>query len=281
MTTFDTNLSPALAAAILGSDKNLSPADVMRTLVRRYHGAASEFKENVVTQYKKANMENVIFDLQMISRLVDHDSTISNNYPVPPDLMLIDDSGRSVPVLVHCPYSLRDETVPAFEDVRKTNKLYDRVQYFLWANELDDCYFFQWSPFGQKLDVIQSNEFWQKNKTLIIASFLVEFVEERQNNKDEHLTPKRVFIDTLEAQLLIDEYDEMAISLGNIKAKQEEILSELVALSGGRDADINGRKLTQVHKNGSVSYAKAIASLVPDADLEKWRGAGSDYWKFS
>ena len=59
------------------------------------------------------------------------------------------------------------------------------------------------------------------------------------------------------------------------------MLDELIAIGGGGDALIWGRKLTKVQKEGSVSYAKAIKALCPDADLEPYRGKPSSFWKLS
>ena len=52
----------------------------------------------------------------------------------------------------------------------------------------------------------------------------------------------------------------------------------MVRLSGDRDAVFAGRNLTKISKAGAVSYAKAVAELLPGADLEKWRGKPSTYW---
>ncbi|MNY55396.1 hypothetical protein D3C86_1913700 [compost metagenome] len=48
-----------------------------------------------------------------------------------------------------------------------------------------------------------------------------------------------------------------------------------------RDVKICGRNLTRVTRSGSVSYAKAIKELAPDADLSKWTGKPTSYWKLS
>ena len=44
---------------------------------------------------------------------------------------------------------------------------------------------------------------------------------------------------------------------------------------------IHGRKLTQISKAGAISYAKAIKDLLPDADLSKYQGKPTTYWKLS
>ncbi len=59
------------------------------------------------------------------------------------------------------------------------------------------------------------------------------------------------------------------------------MLAELVGAAQDNNALLWGRKLTKVEKQGSVSYAKAIKDLCPDADLDKYRGKSSSYWKLS
>jgi hypothetical protein len=52
----------------------------------------------------------------------------------------------------------------------------------------------------------------------------------------------------------------------------------MVKIAGGRNAVFAGRNLTLTKRVGSVAYAKAIKELMPDADLEKWRGKPIEFW---
>ena len=85
-------------------------------------------------------------------------------------------------------------------------------------------------------------------------------------------------MDTLEAARIVAEYDQLAEAIENAEARKKELLAEMVRLSGDRDAVFAGRNLTKISKAGAVSYAKAVAELLPGADLEKWRGKPSTYW---
>ena len=53
--------------AILGLSPFATPADVMRRMVREYHGQESEFKGNVATEYGQQNEQNAIADYEMQS----------------------------------------------------------------------------------------------------------------------------------------------------------------------------------------------------------------------
>jgi len=56
------------------------------------------------------------------------------------------------------------------------------------------------------------------------------------------------------------------------------LLAQIVAEAKEQNADFAGRKLTLTQKAGSISYTKAIKELLPDADLEKWRGKPTEFW---
>jgi len=82
------------------------------------------------------------------------------------------------------------------------------------------------------------------------------------------------------AGFLVDEYDALARTEAEIKARKAAILDELKEFSNGRNADIGGRKLTNVTRAGSISYAKVVKDFVPKGtDLEKYRGKGTKYWQ--
>jgi len=78
---------------------------------------------------------------------------------------------------------------------------------------------------------------------------------------------------------LLAEWDECKASIDVAESRKKEILAELVALAGEKDAEICGRKLTRVERKGAVDYAKIPA--LKGMDLEPFRKAGSEFWKLS
>jgi hypothetical protein len=89
---------------------------------------------------------------------------------------------------------------------------------------------------------------------------------------------EKLDLDGLAFQYLIAEYDVLTKQIKEAEDRKKAILDALVFETAGQDATICGRKFTLVHRAGSISYAKAIKELFPDADLEKWRGEPSSYW---
>ena len=62
------------------------------------------------------------------------------------------------------------------------------------------------------------------------------------------------------------------------KSQLEDAKSELIEIADGDKANISGLLVTPVERKGSVSYAKAVKDLLPNADLELYRGKPTNYW---
>ena len=73
--------------------------------------------------------------------------------------------------------------------------------------------------------------------------------------------------------------DRLQDAIDNATDRKKELLADMVRIAGDKNAVFAGRSLTLVKRAGAVSYAKAIAALLPDADLEKWRGKPSEGWQ--
>ena len=95
---------------------------------------------------------------------------------------------------------------------------------------------------------------------------------------DAYLRDKRVDVDGAQ---LVAEYDDTCAEIEALEKRKKELMEKMVAMSGGCDAIIAGRKLTLVERAGSISYAAAIKELLPGVDLEKWRGKPTSYWKLT
>ena len=67
----------------------------------------------------------------------------------------------------------------------------------------------------------------------------------------------------------------------NAQARKVEIIEALAKIANNKNAVINGRKLSQITRQGAISYAKAIKDLLPGADLSKYQGKPTTYWKLS
>lgn len=84
-----------------------------------------------------------------------------------------------------------------------------------------------------------------------------------------------------EAIELANRYMELKAQEKAMKVESDKILEKLQRMSGGVDADVGAFKLTCVTRQGSIRYAEAVKELLPDMDLEKFRGKPSTFWRLS
>jgi putative phage-type endonuclease len=269
-------VTASLVGAILGNAPYLSRDEAMRRMVRDYHGAPSEFEGNAATTWGVTMEVGAVTDFTLetgLSVRAAHFVEFENWAGASPDGHV--ESGGIIEI--KCPYSLRQKPDPEFKSPLQQPHYYDQMQFQMMCTGEKKCYFYQWAPGGTMLHVIEANEDWVHESVPILKAFYREYLEELHN--PEHLEEKRVLIDTDEAKNLMDQYEEVNESIERAQEKKSELLERLVDLAKGRNAIIAGRKLSRVKREGSISYAKAVKELAPDADLSKWKGKDSEYWR--
>jgi len=174
---------------------------------------------------------------------------------------------------------IRAQQEPQFKSIWEQPHYYAQIQVQLHCCGRKWCDFWQWTPHGTKLERVDYDPEWINNTLPSLRQFHAEYLSELDN--PEHLEPLRVQVNTQEAKRLLDEYDDLKEAIDNAKDRQKELQAQLIELSGEKDADIWGRKLTKVQKQGSISYAKALKDIAPNAKLEPYRGKETEYWKLT
>ena len=277
---FDQRLGMITASnvgAILGIDPYRSADDVMRQMVRAWHHAEPEFTGNVATEWGIFNEETARGQFAMKHKPVQEcGSFTSAHYSwlgASPD-GLIDDDGV---LEIKCPFGLRNEVKPIFKPLSEQPHYYAQVQIQLLATGRTTAYFYQWTPYGDYLQIVHIDDAWLRENIPKLQLFYLKYLSER-DNPAHHLAPKRREITTLAAQKLIDEYQQLTNAIDLASERKKEVLAEIVEMAGNQNANICGHNLTQVKKDGAVSYAKAINALCPDADLSPYRGKPTEYW---
>ena len=269
----------SVAGAILGVNLHTSREDVLRRLVRDWHGAEPEFTGNIATRHGTAHEDGAIVDFMMETGIgvkpvgfLPYEDWLGAS----PD-GLTDDGGV---LEVKVPFSLRKSEAPNFKTLAEQPHYYAQVQIEILCANASHGWFWQWSAHGFDLERVEIDQAWRDENLPRLKQFHAELMDAIRT-PDEYLAPRRVVIDTLEASKLLREYDEMADAEERAKDRRKAIIDELVQMAGNGDAEVCGRKLTRVDRAGSISYAKAIAELAPGADLEKWRGQPSSSWRLS
>lgn len=265
------------AGAILGLSPFSGRADVMRRMVREYHGAESEWKDNQAVTHGRNHEAVAILDFRIETGL---DVEPVGFLPwgdwlgASPDGLTSDGGVLEVKV----PFSLRKAEKPQFKTLADQPHYYAQVQLELLCADATHAWFYQWSANGSKLERIEPDQAWRDEYLPALHDFWLEYLDAIKA-PDEHLKPRRVQIDTAKAALMLREWDDLAEAIERAEARKKDLMEEFVLMAGNSNAEICGRKLTLVQKDGAISYAKAIKELAPDADLEKWRGKTVQYWK--
>ena len=268
-------ITGSMVGAILGLDPNTTRDEAMRRMVRAYQGLPSEFVGNIATSWGTNHEEEAREDFEYDQGCIVGEAS----FVVHPKLDWLGASpdgyiSNYALLEIKCPYGLRDKPQPVpFKTIKEQPHYYAQMQIQMYCTDRVSCYFWQWTPYDHDLTIVDYDPIWIEVNLPKLEAFYNEFLAICDEVSEEKLE-----IDTPILRQRLAEYDDLAKVIKDAEARREEILNALVFESAGEDAVICGRKLTQVHRAGSVSYAKAIKELAPDANLEKWRGEPSTYW---
>jgi putative phage-type endonuclease len=268
----------SMVGAILGFNPYMTAADAMRRMVRDYHGAEPEFTGNQATEYGTFHEAGAIIDFEMQTGLrvepagfVDYEDWLGAS----PD-GYVSDGGL---IEVKCPYSQRDKQNPSFKKAFEQMHYYAQMQIQMFVAKKDFCWFWQWSPRGTLLERVEYDVFFIYKFLPVLHYFYHDYLIQIKN--PDHLAPKLKEIYKPAVVKMAEEYSDIVESIDALTERKKELLEKIIEASGGENCIINGMRLTQVERPGSVSYAKAIKELAPDADLSKWTGQPTKYWRFA
>lgn len=273
--------------AILGLSPWQKPADVLRAMVREYHGAETEFTGNPATDHGNNNEQRALLAFMRESGL----DVEQCGFFAYGELMgaspdgLTDDGGV---LELKVPFGLRNEQAAQFKPLADQPHYFAQVQMEILAAGRSHAYFAQYvAPKGDplshdyvpeqmKIERVEVDPEWLDKHLPAISAFYALYVEELNN--PEHLEPLRVVIDTPESGTIITEIDELRARQKADDEREKELLKELAVLCGGKNALIHGRKMTMVERKGNVDYGKV--PQLKGVDLEKYRKKSSSFWKF-
>jgi len=141
------------------------------------------------------------------------------------------------------------------------------------------AHFYQWNKYVDSVEMVFFDNAWFNDALPKLRAFYELYLSELNNPAHlESLTPE---ISTPEAVALLAEYDQVSEFIENAQARKVEIIEALAKIADNKTSVINGRKFSQITRQGAISYAKAIKDLLPNADLTKYQGKPTTYWKLS
>lgn len=276
------------AGALLGLSPHQTQAQAIRAWVRNAKGAESEIPDNPAFAYGRRHERAAQLAMMRHADITIDDCrflTYEDWLGASPD-GLTDDGGVAE---TKCPFSWRAVITPEPKPLAELPHYYAQVQLEILCAGATHAHFGQYRPpIGDPLQHDYEPEFLHYERVEIDYEWRAHYLPELRSiwemlqeelDNPSHLEPLRVQLDTPEAQRLVEYITELDASIEQATAARAAALDELVRLADGNNAEVAGRKLTLVRRAGSISYTKAIKALVPEADLEKWRGKPSEYWK--
>ena len=218
--------------AILGCNPFRKPKDVLRQMVREYHGADKEWQGNIATDYGTKFEPYAQGDFEMESGLdvVETGFHIHDNKWIgaSPDGLIDDDAVLEI----KCPYGKRDSK--DFKSYIDQPHYYAQMQVEMYCTGRKKCYFYQWSSVGSMLEVVDYSQQWIDENLPKLKAFHELYLSELDN--DAHLVD---LVQTKEATLLATEYANAKAKLEEAKGELELARSELIKLADGKKTNIS------------------------------------------
>ena len=259
--------------AILGVSPFTKPKDVMRRMVRDANGYESEFTGNIATDFGTANEPVAILDFMLETGL----QVEETGFHIHPDYDWLGASpdgfvGDDAVIEIKCPFGKRDSS--EFVSINEQLHYMAQIQYEMFCTGRKKCYFFQWSPKGTMLEVVEFQQSFIDGTLPRLKEFYDKFQLEIKN-PEKHLAP---LVKTIDACKASTRYEEALKVFNEAKSELDEAKEELIKLASGNKTVIGDLLVYPIEKQGSISYSKVVKDLLPDADLEKYRGKPSVSW---
>mgnify|MGYP001083736117 CR=1 FL=1 len=268
-------LTGSMVGAALGLAPYQSKDDCLRALVRDMHGMPSEFEGNIATEYgtNHEDMARRAYEMETGNDVLPASFVPFETWSgASPDGYVGDDGLLEI----KCPFGKRKDDPPEFDKAEDQPHYYAQMQVQMHFTGRNWCDFFQWAAKGHALERVPYDPVWIAENMPKLQAF---WWKAKDADPADFEGPKRKVIDTPDAAKLVAEYDELSDAIDNATQRKKDIIAQLVQAAGEKDALVAGRNLTLVRRKGSVSYAKALAKIAPDADLEPFRGKASESWQ--
>lgn len=268
--------------AILGVNPWSTPADALRSMVRDYHGAESEFTGNVATEYGKFHEDYARADFELETGYEVVETGDEEKFYIHPDNDWLGSTpdGR-IPFAsqidegleIKCPYGKRNDSPPTFKTPAEQPHYMAQVQYEMFCAGTCAVHFYQWSNKSSRLDKIDFDQNYIDITLPKLKAFYDLYLSEIDN--PEHLEP---LIREIPHSVTADEYKIAKEELEAAKDKVDKLKELLIHLAEGKKSRIAGLLVSKVEKKGAVSYSKIVKEHCKGLDLEPYRGKASEYW---
>lgn len=272
-------ITASAVGAIMGLAPYATRNDVMRRMVREYHNEPKEFEGNAATEYGTFHEAGAIAEFEMETGLKVEPApfvTHSDWLGASPDGYVSD--GRLIEV--KCPYGLRNGG--EFKSIKDQMHYYAQIQLQLYVTGRNECYFYQWHQYGSMTEIVIRDHIFITDMISELEVFYDQYLDAISQSEEDlahFLNDKTKKVhDSNELDDMMNQYQFYKADRDRIDEKMKELLSGMVALTDSKGGIIAGHTLYKTEKQGAISYSKAIKELLPNADLEPYRGKPSEYW---
>ena len=260
---------------ILGLAPYQTREDVMRAMVREYHGAETEFKGNPATEYGTNNEPYAIADYELLEGSKIQEVGFLRHPGIEwlgasPDGVIDDETI----IEIKCPYGLRNDKRPKFKSIKDLPHYYAQMQIEMMCAGADRCYFMQWTPVDYYIDTVRLDYHWIGVNLPKLEDFHKEYLKAIEKPL-EYMQPK---VKELTRDDIAREYAAAKEAVAEANCLLDEIKDRMIALAGdNKNVKISGIPVNKITRKGAVQYKK-IPEL-DGVDLEQYRGKDSTYWK--
>ena len=270
--------------AILGVSPFATPDDVMRSMVRAWHGAESEFKGNVATEYGKFHEDYALAEFELQTDLDVSETGNNEVFHIHPEYDWIGATpdgripfGDYAELLeIKCPYGKRNDKQPVFKTIEEQPHYHAQMQYEMFCSQvLTSVNFMQWNQYDYSLVKVDFDQVFIDETLPKLKLFYGQYLLEREENYQQHLDP---LVLEIPESLAAEEYKLAKADMETAKKQMDLAKAQLVKMANGKKAKIAGLSVYPVERKGSVSYAKVVADHCPDVDLTSYTGKPSTSW---
>lgn len=256
-------ITASSVGAIMGYAPYQTREDVMRRML-----FGDNFQGSAATEWGTFNESGAIFEFEMETGLKVKPAPFvpfEDWMGASPDGYVSD--GRLIEV--KCPFGIREEG--SFKSIMEQKHYLMQIQMQLFCANLQECYFYQWTPHSTKLEIVKRDEELIEKMLIEAKEFYKEYLFNKENGY------KKGF-DSKELDDMMNEYQSLKKIKEDAETRQKEILQGMLVLTDNKGGEIAGHKLYKTERKGSISYSKVVSDLLPNADLEAYRGNPTISW---
>ena len=265
---------------ILGLSPFATASDVMRSMVREYHGAPSEFEGNVATEYGNEHEDAAIFALeQELGIQVQETGFHKHNswLGASPD-GLTDDAV----VEVKCPYGKRNAaSAREFKCAQDQPHYYAQMQIEMFCANREECHFYQWAENASLYELVIINDDWIHEALPKLADFHDEYSAIIADDK-----LSKPYLDALETDMSDNEewakveaaYLTCVAEMEAAKAEADSYKKLLIEMTDNKKCKSERLTVFKTERKGSIKYAQIIKDQSIAFDAEKYQGKSSTSW---